>query len=146
MKRTLTKIITGLIVATAVGGSVASTAFATTGDNPITANIFSYKCTYNGSVIRVDVRPGYTQTTSVNSIYNTACKEAKYVAAGKDDEGYYSTAKEHIKSTNIYVYTPYHAVSADTIRRYHTGLVRQTNQKASQIVEKYCRTVYKSIG
>lgn len=47
---------------------------------------------------------------------------------------------------NIYVYTPYHAVSADTIRRYHTGLVRQTNQKASQIVEKYCRTVYKSIG
>ena len=52
----------------------------------------------------------------------------------------------NIKSTNIYVYTPYHAVSADTIRRYHTGLVRQTNQKASQIVEKYCRTVYKSIG
>ena len=104
MRRKISKVITGLIVATSVIGGVASTAFATTGDNPVTADVFKYKYVYDGSVIRVDCMPGYTQTTSKSGTYSGAYKEAKYVAAGINSNGkYYSTAKEHVKSINTYV-------------------------------------------
>lgn len=138
-------LIIGLIIFVLIIGTKLGSVYAKIGDNPIrNQNLYTYQDNHDGVHIRTDCKPGYTQVTSTDSIYNGCYKTVTYHVSGYKNKNYYCLHDIENNGRNVYVYTAYTSVGPYAARRYHRGTVCRTADAASGTAEKYMRTVYSS--
>ncbi len=134
-----------LIIFMLIIGTKLGSVYAKIGDNPIrNQNLYNYQDNHYGAHIRTDCRPGYTQVTSTDSIYNGSYKTVTYHVSGYRNGDYNVLYDGNTSGRNVYVNTPYKAVGPYAARRYHRGTVARTADDKSGTAEKYMRTVYSS--
>lgn len=132
------------MIAVSVVAAAGSVTYAKTGDNSIKANVATFKDMHYGNYARYDMMPGYTQVTGVREGYYRSYKWARYAEAGETNNHKYKIYDEKKGGSGIqYLYTPFHRVSDNTVRRYNEGYINKTQDAGSTKMEKYCRTVYK---
>lgn len=132
------------MIAISVVAAAGSVTYAKTGDNKTYSNVATYKDVHYGNFARYDMMPGYTQVTGARDGYYRSYKWVRYAEAGKTTKHYYKVCDIKEGGYGVaYKYTPFHRVSDDTVRRYHEGYIKQTADERSDIMERYCRTVYK---
>ncbi len=138
-------IIIGIILIALIASAKLGSTYAEVGDNKVKdQNLYTYQDNNHGVHIRTDCRPGYTQVTATDEIYYGSYKTVVYHESGYRAGRYYRICEEKNDGLGVCIYTRYHAVGPDVVRRYHKGTVSRTADEQSGTAEKYSKTVYRS--